>query len=225
MTDHNPVSAGNVISKLLAAFDLISGFTIFAVAVAATAVLTLPSPLFGIDLAPVRTGLTGAAIASAAILASCLVVAKVARAAYVASSTKTESGNARPVLVISQNMSFWQGNQSPAGPVIQVHLQGLLTNPNLRRGFMIARIALFRLTPFGIFSARECLNFAIGEAGPFDLHKVHARSSVRFRVDHMFAGKYPLTQRHLWIGVLLVDQRGRRYRKLVRLRHAKTPLP
>jgi hypothetical protein len=71
-----PASTGDLVAKLLAVFDAVSVFTIMALAIAGLAVLELPSPLFGIDLTPVRVGLTGAILAGATILAACLVVAK-----------------------------------------------------------------------------------------------------------------------------------------------------
>jgi hypothetical protein len=132
---------------------------------------------------------------------------------------------ARPVAVIWQNFSFWQGNQLPTGgPMIQVHLQGVLTNPSAHRGLVITRLALFRPTPLGIFSTRECANFAIADSGPFDLPTVPPRHSVNFRVDHFHPGRYPRTQRHIWIGLLMVDQSGSRSVKFARLRHSRTPI-
>ena len=187
MTDgHNPTSASDIATKLLAALDSISGFTFLAVAVAGALVLTLPSPLLRIDLSPARVGRTGTLIAGATILAVCLVAAKLFRSAYQARASRFEHGRGRPVTVIWQNRSFWQGNQSPNGPVIQIHLQGLLTNPNAQRGLIVARFAVFRLTPFGIFFAQECANFSIGDSGPLDLQGIPPRYSAQFRLDHFF---------------------------------------
>ena len=56
------------------------------------------------------------------------------------------NGRGRPVIIIRRATSFWQGSQSPAGPVLQIHIQGVLTNPNVRRALVISRLEVFRLT-------------------------------------------------------------------------------
>jgi hypothetical protein len=201
----------------------VSGYTILAIAVACAAVLELPSPLLGIDLRPVRTGIYGASIAAVGILAACLVTAKLLRAAQEALSTRFVKGRGRFVFVVSRTMSFWQGNESPNGPVLQIHLQGILTNPNMSSGLIVSRVELFRLTPFGIFSKQECLNFALAKdlAGLHTLHTVRRRHSDLMRVDHFHPGQYPQTQKHIWVCLQIVDQRNRRSRKVIRLRHVR----
>jgi hypothetical protein len=220
----DPTGASDLAAKLLATFDSISGYTIFAIAVASAAVLTLPSPLFGIDLGPARTGVVGAAIAAVGILAICLAVGKILRAFHESRSGRFRNGRGRFVFVISQTMSFWQGNQSPKGPVLQVHLQGTLTNPNTSRGLIISRLEFFRLTPLGIFSKRECLNFRLSgqSPGPFGLETLRPRHSAVFIADHFHSGRHPQSQRHLWFCLQIVDQRNRRSRVLIRLRHVHT---
>lgn len=225
MTDSpNPATASDFVTKLLATFDSISGYTILAVALACAAVLALPSPLLGIDLGPLRTGMIGAIIAGIGILAACLVAAKILRAAHEAHTKRFENGRGRPVIIIRRAMSFWQGSQSPAGPVLQIHIQGVLTNPNVRRALVISRLEVFRLTPLGIFSKRECLNFSLGDeaGGILDLQAVPPRRSTMLSIHHLHPGPYPKRQRHVWIGLQLVDQRHRRSRKFLRVRHVKT---
>ena len=95
-----------------------------------------------------------------------------------------------PSLLFLVAMSFWQGNESPNGPVLHIHLQGVLTNPNMRRGLVISRLEFFRLTPIGIFSKGECMNFTLdGEpSGIFQLTKVNPRHAALFEVHHLHRG-------------------------------------
>ena len=221
--DHDPTSSGNFAARLLEAFDLTSGYTILAIAVAGAVVLQLPSPIFGIDLGPIRIGIYGATIAAITILAGCLAIAKALRAAHEYAFTRSEMGRKRFVVIPSRTISFWQGNQLPNGPVLQLHIQATITNPNTARGLIPSSIRITRVTPFGIFFKRECLNFSIGgEArGPFELRAVGPRHTTMLQVDHFHPGRYPITERHLWICLEIIDQLNRRSRTIVRLRHVR----
>ena len=217
---HNPIDP---VAKLLAALDSVSGYTFLAIAVAGAAVLKLPSPLFGIDFGLVRTGIYGATLAVITVFAVCLFAAKVLRAGYEYVAKRSEAGRKRFVVIPSRAMSFWQGNQVPAGPVLQLHIQATLTNPNITRRLIPSNIRISRLTPFGFFFKRECLNFTIGgEArGPFELRAVGPRHSTMLQVDHFHPGGYPKTERHLWVYLEIIDQLKRRSRTIVRLRHVR----
>jgi hypothetical protein len=50
MAEDDPSQVSDVVSKVLAAFEAVSGYTFVAIAAAGAIILELPSPFLGIDL-------------------------------------------------------------------------------------------------------------------------------------------------------------------------------
>ncbi len=74
----NPISPPEWVSKTLATIDAISGYTYAALAVAGGVIIFLPSPIFGVDLGPLRK-VWGAWIGAGTIAFAVLMIAKMAR--------------------------------------------------------------------------------------------------------------------------------------------------
>jgi hypothetical protein len=82
MAEDGASQVSDTVSKVLTAFDGVSGYTPFAIAAAGALTIWLPSPIHGIDLAPIRTGIYGAGVVAVTVLASFLWLAKAARVAH-----------------------------------------------------------------------------------------------------------------------------------------------
>jgi uncharacterized membrane protein YhiD involved in acid resistance len=115
MAEDDPSQVSDVVSRVLAAFEAVSGYTFVA---AGAIILEFPSPFLGIDLTPIRTGWNGAAIGGVTILAFCLWQPKTARVAH---SIVIEVGQRREkqlVLTPQSMASFW-GPTEPPGIQVQ----------------------------------------------------------------------------------------------------------
>jgi hypothetical protein len=106
----------------------------------------LPSPIHGIDLALIRTGIYGAGVVAVTVLASFLWLAKAARVehdiAITARHRRDERLGRRLVLLPRMGDSFWGPAGNPQG--IQVHVNMTITNPEGHGTLFVSRVEIAR---------------------------------------------------------------------------------
>jgi hypothetical protein len=137
--------AADVISRVLAVLDTVSGYTWLGIATAGLLALGLPSPIYGIDLTPLRDGWYGAAIAGFTILASCLWIAKVLRVAHRNAIRAWRRWSNRLVLIPSKQRSFWAVAKEGDRERIQIHAEIDINNPiGRRRSLAVMRVEVAR---------------------------------------------------------------------------------
>ena len=99
--DSKPSAPPDWVSKTLATLDAISGYTYAALAAACGLILFLPSPLLGIDLAPIRRD-WGGWIVVGMIAVAFLALAKMARAVHPLIANAIVARSARRALNMKQ---------------------------------------------------------------------------------------------------------------------------